>query len=208
MPQYKIHRLFPTPLFEHDIEPVSAKIRDYVYAIDYYRPYADNGWLSENMYLLDEPVMKPLKDKIMEVFEVFIRNEVMLPEQMTFRMTNSWAVKHNIGDWGQQHLHTNCVFSGVYYLDTNDLSGDISFHRPMMDTSLFPTTIRPAEYKQFNDFNAMDHEVKCTNNKVVIFPSTLMHSIGKNRSEWDRYSIAFNFFPTGTWGRDEHELIL
>jgi uncharacterized protein (TIGR02466 family) len=208
MPQYQIHKLFPTPLFVHDDITTTEKQRDFVYAQKWYRPEADNGWLTKNLYLLDEPVMKPLKDKIMDAFDIFLHDVMQIPEDMKCRMTNSWGVKHNSGDWGQQHIHTNSVFSGVYYMDTNEQTGNISFHRHVSDISVLPLTARPGKFNELNEFNALEHKVQSSVNRLVFFPSSLMHSVSRNNSEWDRYSIAFNFFPIGTWGFDEHELKL
>ena len=63
MPQYQVHKLFPTPIFVHDDITTTEKQRDFVYAQKWYRPPADNGWLTQNHYLLDEPVMETLKNK-------------------------------------------------------------------------------------------------------------------------------------------------
>jgi uncharacterized protein (TIGR02466 family) len=207
MNQYQIHNLFPTPLFVHDDISTTEKQRDFVYAQKWYRPPADNGWLTNNHYLLDEPVMKTLKEKIMTAFNLFIREQMGIPERMGFRMTNSWAVKHTQGDWGQSHIHTNCVFSGVYYLDTNPNTGNIYFTREVNNHTL-PMTFRPGEFTKRTDYNTDEHMVGSINDRLVIFPSNLHHRIGENNSDWDRYSIAFNFFPTGHWGENEHELVL
>ena len=207
MGQYQIHKIFPTPVFVHDDITTTEKQRDFVYAQKWYRPPADNGWLTQNLYLLDKPVMKTLKDKIMDCLDLFVHKELGLPDDMFFRMTNSWAVKHHEGDWGQSHIHTNSVFSGVYYMDTNPNTGNISFHRDVSNHVL-PMTARPGRYTERNEFNTDEHRVDSEVNRLVLFPSNLYHSVGKNLSEWDRYSIAFNFFPVGHWGQDEHELIL
>ena len=207
MNEYKIHNIFPTPLFVHDDITTTEKQRDFVYVQEWYRPHADNGWLTTNHYLLDEPVMKTLKDKIMEKFELFIREQMGIPEQMGFRMTNSWGVKHDKGDWAQSHIHTNSVFSGVYYMDTNPETGNIVFSRDK-DKQTLPLTARPGVFTHKTDYNIDDYRVESVNNRLVIFPSNLSHGVDENMSEFDRYSIAFNFFPTGQWGRDEHELFL
>ena len=207
MPQFQILNLFPTPVMVHDDIPTTEKQRDFVYAQKWYRPPADNGWLTNNHYLLDEPVMKTLKDDIMKGFDKFIRDQMGIPERMGFRMTNSWAVKHNSGDWGQGHIHTNCVFPGVYYMDTNENNGNISFSRDV-DKHTLPLTFRPGAYTKRTDFNTDEVLLESKNNRLVIFPSNLNHRVDTNRSDWDRYSIAFNFFPTGHWGENEHELVL
>ena len=208
MNQYKILNLFPTPVFIDEEIHTTEKQRDFVDAQKWYRPEADNGWLTNNHYLLDEPVMKTLKEKIMDSFNAMMSNSMQFNDNIGWRMTNSWAVKHETGEWAQQHIHTNSVFSGVYYMDTNNDSGKISFHRPTHDQSILPLHFRPGSWKEKTSYNEDFANIQPENGMLVIFPSTLLHAVSKNQSSWDRYSIAFNFFPTGTWGREEHELIL
>ena len=87
-------------------------------------------------------------------------------------------------------------------------AGDINFHRQEHDISILPLTTRPGKFDELNEFNGEQYKVLARNNKCIIFPSSLMHSAAPNKSDQDRYCIAFNFFPTETWGSDEHELIL
>tara|TARA_B110000285_G_C15083868_1_gene595065 strand:+ start:757 stop:1383 length:627 start_codon:yes stop_codon:yes gene_type:complete len=208
MNQYKILNLFPTPVFIDEGIHTTKKQRDFVYNTKWYRPEADNGWLTNNHYLLDEDVMKTLKEKIMKSFNAMMSNSMQFQDSVGWRMTNSWAVKHDTGGWAQEHIHTNSVFSGVYYMDTNEHQGKIKFHKPTHDQTILPLTFRPGSYKEPTDYNLDFAHIQPENGMLVIFPSTLLHSVSANKSEWDRYSIAFNFFPTGTWGSDEHELIL
>lgn len=207
MNQYQVHNLFPTPLFVHDDITSTEEQREFIYSQKWYRPPADNGWLTNNHYILDEDVMKTLKDKIMNCMEMYAYDVMKLPMEMGFRMTNSWAVKHTEGDWAQQHIHTNSIFSGVYYLDTNEETGNISFHR---DTKhhVLPMTSRPGRYTERNEYNTDEHKIDSNTNRLVLFPSEVLHSVGKSVSKWDRYSLAFNFYSTGHWGEKEHELIL
>jgi uncharacterized protein (TIGR02466 family) len=208
MPQYEVHKLFPTPLFVYDDLTTTEEERNFVYNQEWYRVGADNGWLTKNHYLLNEPVLKSLKEKIQNVFEIYLHEILKVPKEMGCRITNSWTVKHSPDDWAQQHIHTNSVFSGVYYIDTNEDAGDINFHRQEHDISILPLTTRPGKFDELNEFNGEQYKVLARNNKCIIFPSSLMHSVEQNKSKRDRYCIAFNFFPTGTWGRDEFELIL
>jgi uncharacterized protein (TIGR02466 family) len=144
----------------------------------------------------------------MKSFNVMMSNSMQFQDSVGWRMTNSWAVKHDTGGWAQEHIHTNSVFSGVYYMDTNEHQGKIKFHKPTHDQTILPLTFRPGSYKEPTDYNLDFAHIQPENGMMVVFPSTLLHSVSANKSEWDRYSIAFNFFPTGTWGSDEHELIL
>jgi ectoine hydroxylase-related dioxygenase (phytanoyl-CoA dioxygenase family) len=48
--------------------------------------------------------------------------------------------------------------------------------------------------------------VKVKEGTIVIFPSHLEHSVEKNWSKIRRYSIAFNFYVRGNFGKEEYEL--
>jgi len=208
MPQYEVHKLFPTPLFVYDDLTTTEEERNFVYNQEWLRQNSDNGWMTNNYYLLNEPVLKTLKEKIENIFDIYLHDILKIPKEMKCRLTTSWAVKHNPGDWGVKHLHTNSVFSGVFYIKTNEDTGDINFHRQTQDVSVLPLAVRPGRFDEVNEFNAHDYRVVARNNKCIIFPSSLMHSAAPNKSDQDRYCIAFNFFPSETWGSDEHELIL
>jgi len=209
MPQYQIHNLWPQPLVVHSGLAITEKQTDYVRAIEYYRPEADNGWLSNDTYLLDKPVMKTLKDQIVSAFNKSIVEGILsLPKEMTFRMTNSWAVKHETGEWAQQHIHTNSIWSGCFYMDVDKDSGGISFHRPINDDRVLPMSARPGHFMEQTPYNINTYTHTPEKGDVVFFPSSLEHSVSRNNSKGQRHSIAFNFFHTGHWGENEHELKL
>jgi len=41
---------------------------------------------------------------------------------------------------------------------------------------------------------------------LYLFPSYLQHRIGKNEEDQVRYSLAFNLFPVGVFGKLDSEL--
>ena len=51
-----------------------------------------------------------------------------------------------------------------------------------------------------NMFNSEIFDFKPKKSHLIVFPSTLDHQVMVNRSTITRYSLAFNLFPTGTWG--------
>ena len=44
--------------------------------------------------------------------------------------------------------------------------------------------------------------------KLVVFPSNLMHRVEENKSDENRYSLAFNLFCKGNLGHNESQLTL
>ena len=97
------------------------------------------------------------------------------------------------GGSGQIHKHCNSWISGVYYPHTTD---GICFHRPQ-------TSNWSLERDEWNAFNSDIWKIEPVNNTLLIFPSLLQHSILKNKSDKNRYSIAFNALPIGRFGQGD-----
>jgi len=61
---------------------------------------------------------------------------------------------------------------------------------------------------QYTDLNSPYYSIGAMNKMLIFFPSHLYHRIGFNNSNLTRYSIAFNFIPTGKIGYADSELKL
>ena len=57
-------------------------------------------------------------------------------------------------------------------------------------------------YTESNIFNLESYVITPVENQLVLFPSTLQHSVDINMSENERYAISFNVFPIGKLGND------
>jgi uncharacterized protein (TIGR02466 family) len=205
--EYNVVPLFSSPVFNTDIEPIPENVLKFMSEIPYERMFIGNGWYSYDKYVLNKSELSWLKTQIMDALNIYVRNVLCVTDNITFEMTNSWVVKHDKGDWGQSHIHTNCVLSGVVYLDVDEKSGDIVFNRDTIQQNLFPNAI-DIEFSEWNVFNSRKWRFQPHNNQVFFFPSSLLHSIEPNESENIRTSLAFNFFPKGKLGAKEFELEL
>ena len=56
--------------------------------------------------------------------------------------------------------------------------------------------------------NAESVSFEVNKGDVLLFPSTLSHSVDENFSNDTRYSLAFNAFVKGQFGKDEYKLTL
>ena len=199
--------LFGIPVFNTNIGEATQEEIDYVKSVEYERMNVKNGWYSSDKYVLDKPELAPLKNRIMAGLELFVRGVLHVRQGIDFYMLNSWSVKHDKEDWGQSHVHTNCLLSGVYYLQTDEKSGQIRFRRDTNWTNLFPISA-DLEYDDFNTFNSRVWSFQPQNGMLFFFPSHLLHSIDDNESDNQRYSLAFNFYARGKLGTKEFELEL
>jgi uncharacterized protein (TIGR02466 family) len=149
-----------------------------------------NGWHSEtNMH--EKPEYKPLVDELFKmVNEVF--NEEWLDGQA--KLGNMWANINPPGGYNRPHIHPNSLFSGVYYVKAPINSGQLvcTDPRPGIQTCM-PNRKKgePPKYL-WRDIHLQPKE-----NRTVIFPSWLWHSVQPNQSNDIRISISFNFVQDG-----------
>jgi len=200
-----VQPLFGIPLYRNT-RPELEGLTERVSNLEYERMAVGNGDISTTKWLLEQESFQDLRSLIMEEMNIFTHYLLhMDPQKIQWRLQNSWAVRHNKGDWSQAHHHTNSVFSGVYYVRTNENSGNIVFTRTHDTVS---TTTFDFPYTNFNELNSKSFGITPQTGEIVMFPSHLMHSVDPNNSDQIRYAVAFNFVPTGTWGEGEHEISL
>ena len=114
------------------------------------------------------------------------------------KITGMWGniLKH--GETHSPHTHSNNFLSGVFYLESDAKTG-ITFvdPRPAADVLV------PRKKKKTNEnSNLLSYISK--QNRLIIFPSWLVHWVPINKSKRDRISISFNIQIKGQVG-EQHE---
>ena len=144
---------------------------------------------SKNKKVLDDVKYKNLKKEIMKEFYEYA-HKILNYTNNKFKMTTSWFTKTEKGKESNYHNHSNCMISGVLYLQTDDKSGSINF----IDYSNRRFKLISKEY---HVYNCMDFTFVPKNGLILFFPSEMHHKILRNESDITRYSIAFNLVPYG-----------
>ena len=174
--QFNVTPLFGIPLYQSTLQTIDQDSIDYIKKTEYKRFPADNGYGSTDKFLLDKPELKNLKGLVMKHCEHFIHDVLDVRKDCKFEMTNSWSTKHIKGDESGAHNHANAMISGVLYLQTDDDSGAILFHKDKSNFNLFTPTIDvPFNNEKLNVFNTDGWAIKPKNNMLILFPSTLYH---------------------------------
>lgn len=151
------------------------------------------GWHSKNsLHQKDE--FRPLANKIVRAGDRISSNLGYNPE---FRLAigQMWSIVNPPGSANRAHIHPNCLWSGVYYVQTPEKSGDIEFidprtqnlaHQPAFHSGQkrLPATVPVAQ-------------ITPSAGQMLIFPNWLYHSVAPNLStdteeKADRVVIAFN----------------
>ena len=127
------------------------------------------GWQSsQNLYLLEN--FSSLKLLIKNTcLKIYNKNPI-------FDNFKCWGNISSFSNYNQIHDHSRDPspnkISGIYYLQVNDISGDLLIHNNSY----------PQEYIK----------VKPQIGDLILFQSSIFHSVEPNLSQEDRISIAFN----------------
>ena len=202
MPEFKTHNLWPIPVYEAEI-PVKQEWKDAVINLEYERTHINNSDISKDRYILNN--IPDLKDDIKNHCERFVRKYLAVKDNAKFYLQNSWCNIHGPNENSQIHYHASSLLSGVYYPILPKDSGNIAFHRGSIYTNIFHHSIR-FEYTENNNLTAEKYVLNLKEGTIIIFPSHLDHSVERNSSNENRYSIAFNFYVRGKFGKEEYEL--
>jgi uncharacterized protein (TIGR02466 family) len=203
--------IFPTPVSISNINIDTTDFMETIKSFEYKRFMTQSASYTVDKRILHRPELKKLYQQFEQIYNNYIYNELGFSREIEFKVTTSWVVKLEPGDYSDPHYHAQSMFSCVFYLDVDEKSGGITFQRRMklneLGDSADPLIIVPlASSGNFNPFNAPSWKYNPSKNDFIIFPSHLTHDVSVNTSNITRYSLAFNLFPSGTFGIDALEL--
>ena len=192
--------LFPSPLGGVEVTEDCSNLKK---IISYnFNPTVGSGshncFVSDNLNILED--FPEERDIIIKYFNLY-KNDALKLEDQEFKMTSSWATKTKPGGYSQFHNHQNCMYSGVFYFDEMN-GGDIEFE----SYGIYPTQLLLNNPTEWNVLNSKSWVVTSEKNMILFFPSYLYHRITPNISMEDRHSLAFNFFPVGSFGVNDSSI--
>lgn len=203
-----IHEIKPISIFETFL-PVQDNWMQYVLDSLYHqRTYkadeeGDDGIFSANKFVLND--LPNLKFLILQEFELYIRDYFKIKKCISFDFINSWINFHPPQHSCHLHNHCNSIFSGVYYLSNDKNMGDITFHTDPFDNNIAKGF--EFEFDEWTDSNCYSYKISPKSGTLIIFPSYLKHSVSKNMTDVNRFSLAFNlFFKNSKWGKEHNQI--
>lgn len=213
-----LHCLFPTPVYESEIILSPKKTKSILDLLDsigwtedsdiFGRPNGSYIKIknNENIDILSRPETSELSKQIDHEMEVYVHEALKVDKNYHYiKRTISWANRLSKGNYVHEHYHANSHFSGVFYLHVPDDSSDIVFKQSGKDWSTLDWEFN-VEY--FNDLNTKQKIFNTSTGKLLLFPSHLKHFVKPSLSDDLRYSIAFNYFVFGTYGKETNNLIV
>ena len=190
------------PIFSNNIK-ISDKIINDLKSLPIERVHIDNGYNSLEKYVLNQKPFILLKNSILENLNIYLYKIIKIKKNINFKLMNSWVNVHKKGDWAQEHEHSNSYISGIVYLDVFGNSGNLIFKKENNWTNIFPK-VPLIYFEEYNETNSTTWTYVPKNGDIYLFPSFLKHSVEKNLNKKNRYSLAFNFLPSGKFGTDKN----
>ena len=203
----ELHILFPTPVYQNCLEFRPSELKsmiDYVSNLDwasdkdiYEGPNGETTKLEAD--LLSEPELENLRKKIdKEVYNFAKRLQIDFGKHGLKRI-NSWGNLQKKGNYIKEHRHNNTQFSGVFYLQTPENSGDIIF---TTRNATWINSYWEPSLTGYDDLNSFEKRFRPQQCGIFLFPAHLDHYVTPSHSEEERYSISFNYNLDGKFFGD------
>ena len=203
----ELHILFPTPVYKNCLEFRPSELKsmiDYVSNLDwasdkdiYEGPNGETTKLEAD--LLSEPELENLRKKIDEEVYNFAKSLQIDFSKHGLKRINSWGNLQKKGNYIKEHRHNNTQFSGVFYLQTPENSGDIIF--TTRNATWFNSYWEPS-LTGYDDLNSFEKRFRPQQCGIFLFPAHLDHYVTPSHSEEERYSISFNYNLDGKFFGD------
>lgn len=153
-------------------------------------------YLREGQFQQTDDVEIPIEEiagkKIQTVFNTIIFDLDIEVERLG--VTTCWL---NYFDKNQQihvHRHPNSWLSAAYYVSGSENTSGTIFSDPRPVSSITPTITN------HNEINSSQYHTAFKKNRLVIFPSYLIHQTAPNNSMIPRITMSFNIVPVGVIG--------
>ncbi len=187
-------QLFPTPLLILPYEESIDKELAYLKTISYREQKSNGNYRSDDSYLLRSEEFKNIKTFLSESVDKFTKNVFNSKQRLV--ITQCWANRNPKGSKHHEHVHPNSIISGVMYFQINEKSPPIQFSKSTQDGM----KLDPIKFTHINSESFM---LPCKAGELILFPSSLKHSVPINQGEEDRISVSFNTFSIDTLGSEQ-----
>ena len=186
-------QIFPTPILITKYEENIDEETKYIENLEYTEQKDTKGFRSVNSSLFKNELLKKIKNFCEESITKY--TETVLNSKQRLITTQCWTNKILPGARHHEHVHQNSIISGVFYFKAGGKLPPIQFTKEFQSGM----KLEPIKY---NVITAETYLIPCTPGELLLFPSSLRHSVPINHSEETRYSMSFNTFGIGSLGSE------
>jgi len=191
-----VHNLFPTPVAKFTLD--RAFTTEELDFVDQQQTHNNVGnTTSDDRYVLTHKTMASVYDFVKSCVGTYLQNIYAPKNDVSLRVTQSWLNYSKPGEWHHKHAHPNSFVSGVLYMKAVKDSDKIYFYGDEYKTIDLPT-------ENYNLYNSKSWWLPVETGNLMLFPSSLTHSVEKVQADQTRVSLAFNTFPVGYVGQEEN----
>ena len=196
-PTINVIPVFPTPVIVYEIK---IEEKEKLFLLN---QYPENivknigNLTSRDRNILEREEVQGLKEKLtFLVNQAFTHIHTPLYECNLY-ITQSWLNFTSKDQYHHQHYHPNSFYSAVLYLKTAE-EDSIVFHPPTSNNSYEIPSSHNGPHNGI--FNSKSWQIPVKDNLLLIFPSTLLHSVPNVEHNNLRVSLSFNTFFKGQLG--------
>ena len=191
---YKIIDIFPTAVMKFKLGRNLNKTEiDFVNSHESKNYQNTGNKYSKNTFILNEDDMKNISQFCNDSLQTYFEKIINPLTNTNIKITQSWLNYTKLNGFHHEHEHPNSIVSGVFYFSADKTKDIISFRR----TEYQQIKIL---YKEANDYNTMQTDIKIESGDLVLFPSNISHFVPPTESSKTRISLAFNSFVYGEIG--------
>ena len=111
-----------------------------------------------------------------------------IKKKFQLNMGNMWINCNKKGDFNLPHIHPKSNFSGVFYLSSSVIGGELVFNRNDKSAGFTDNSM------YFDGCDFFDnYAIKPKKNAFILFSSHLEHMVVPHFDNEDRISVSFNF---------------
>jgi uncharacterized protein (TIGR02466 family) len=178
-------QIFPIPVlitkYEHSIEDEFK----FIEKLRYIEQKENGNFKSDDTYLLKHNELALIKNFIYESLNKFTKNIYQTKQRLV--VTQCWTNKNPPNSKHHEHVHPNSIISGVFYFRQSKTLPPIQFSKSIQEG----IKLNPEKYNQLNSETFL---LPMVDGELVLFPSSLRHSVPFNKGNETRYSMSFNTF--------------
>mgnify|MGYP003126507517 FL=1 len=196
--------IFPTPYWWIDIPDLdNDKMLEACYELERNqegRVLSNRGGYQSNDLPHDHPaftdLLKDIQSISQTIFETAYAQFYHSPYD-SVHLANYWVNINRRNDSNDNHVHSGCFLSGVYYVSVDSQldQGHIIFRRDtswIMNHGFYFDKLKG---KECPAYLAQQVALPPRKGALLLFPSYLSHLVDSNQSDSDRVSISFNIVP-------------
>ena len=178
-------QIFPIPVlitkYEHSIEDEFK----FIEKLRYIEQKENGNFKSDDTYLLKHNELALIINFIYESLNKFTKNINQTKQRLV--VTQCWTNKNPPNSKHHEHVHPNSIISGVFYFRQSKTLPPIQFSKSIQEG----IKLNPEKYNQLNSETFL---LPMVDGELVLFPSSLRHSVPFNKGNETRYSMSFNTF--------------